>query len=528
MGSFMNIYLDSQNNFSEDINLYSEGFKFDETDMNFIEGQIALREIPILLEKEEIMSRMNLYGEAAGVIAGILAFIKSAIALMLKIFLGFKGILIAVIIALIGRFIIKKFKGGSVSYSGGGGGGSASVNMNSGMPATPKHKQHILQDLYTDSIPVLTVQNILQQVDLDKIKSIDKKEIENYVENILNSIRVEADDGNTSAIVIPESIKPNQIVAIINKCLKADKRPIGGTYSSILKSNPYYIFEMDIFKEIQTINSDNTLKIKMEDFIVDTVRNFDSMVAAAYVTQAGVLRALTEYSGSAIEEDYFKDIIDEMKNQIGDTFPDLVRIEGQKIGKQYDAKEDPDKYYAYLMKKMANRCKPAVASGYIKISDALTKIDKFKTVTNIEDADMVVDSLVTDDKGILIGTSYGKNRTKYVEYNLLTRFQRIFGENKPDMNKMKSILNKLTELGNYIQKSIAKYNVTSSENKVWNTNSSKQAINISLAMITCTAHSVNILSFMLKNSINPIVKAIEDDVTFISVCEGIKAKIAEK
>ena len=86
----------------------------------------------------------------------------------------------------------------------------------------------------------------------------------------------------------------------------------------------------------------------------------------------------------------------------------------------------------------------------------------------------------------------------------------------------------MTELGNYIQKSISKYNVTSSENKVWNTDSSKKAINISLAMTACVAHSVNILSFLLKNSINPINKIIEEDVTFISVCEGIKAKMLEK
>lgn len=531
MTSFMDTYLDAQSNFSNDINLYSEGFRFDEQDMDFIEGQIALREIPILLEKEEIMSRMNLYGEAAGgILVGLLSFIKSAIALMIKIFLGFKGIIIAVVVALIGRFIIKKFRGGSVSYSGGGGGGSASVSMTSGIPATPKHKQHVIQDILStaaaiDSVPVLTVQNILQNVDL---KSLDKPTIEKYVEDVLNSIRIEADDGNTSAVVIPESVKPNQVVAVINKCLREDKRPTGGTYSSVLKSNPYYIFEGDVFKEIQSINNDNSLKMKLEDFIVDTVRNFDSMVTAAYVTQAGVLKALTAYSGSAIEEDYFKMIIDEMKNQIGDTFPDLVKIAGKDIDVGYDAKEDPDEYYAYLLKKMVNRCKPTVASGYIKISDALTKIDKFKTATSIDDAEMNIVSLATDDKGTLIGVSYGKTRTKYVEYSLLTRFQKIFGDNKPDMNRMKSILNKLTELGNYIQKSISKYNVTSSENKVWNTDSSKKAINISLAMTACVAHSVNILSFLLKNSINPINKIIEEDVTFISVCEGIKAKMLEK
>ena len=140
-------------------------------------------------------------------------------------------------------------------------------------------------------------------------------------------------------------------------------------------------------------------------------------------------------------------IIDEMKNQIGDTFPDLVKIAGKDIDVGYDAKEDPDEYYAYLMKKMVNRCKPTVASGYIKISDALTKIDKFKTATSIDDAEMNIVSLATDDKGTLIGVSYGKTKTKYVEYSLLTRFQKIFGDNKPDMNRMKSILNKLTELG---------------------------------------------------------------------------------
>ena len=51
MASFMDTYLDTQSNFSNDINLYSEGFRFDEQDMDFIEGQIALREVPILLSQ---------------------------------------------------------------------------------------------------------------------------------------------------------------------------------------------------------------------------------------------------------------------------------------------------------------------------------------------------------------------------------------------------------------------------------------------------------------------------------------------
>lgn len=519
MGSFMNIYLDSQNNFSEDINLYSEGFRFDETDMNFIEGQIALREIPILLEKEEIMSRMNLYGEAAGLIAGIFTFIKSAIALMIKIFLGFKGIIIAVVVALIGRFIIKKFKGGSTSYSGGGGSlYSSSVSASSGIPASTKvSTETILKNFNNSSIASrinktlgLDVEGLLEKIKTDK--DLEKK-AESIINNVLKDIKIEADSSNTSAIVFPGYIKPEFVVARLNKFLEIDQRVLDGTsYNEILSKNPYYIFE----------NTKNTVnEINLARFIVDCIRHYDGLVAAAYISQIGALSAIHKaYSGATdegqIQKDYFLRIIDEIRSEIpADTIRSIEDILSHL--KLYNGVENVDKYFNPILKNIPNKVKPKSAKTYKNISDMLTNISKsVKETKDTEDSKFKVKSLVFDNDNTLCGVDY---EGKAFEYGCVYEFSKEFENSQPDMNKLKNVLNKLDDLGKHIQKTISNINfdgIQKNKGESLNIPNTKEVISIAVSMISCSAQSVNIMSYTLKNSINPIHSAIVEDAVFIA------------
>ena len=519
MASFMDTYLDAQSNFSNDINLYSEGFRFDEQDMDFIEGQIALREVPILLEKEEIISRMNLYAEAAGgILVGILSFIKSAVALMIKIFLGFKGILIAVIVALIGRFIIKKFKGGSTSYSGGGGGGasySGSVSSSSGIPAVNTGiKDDILKLLNDES----KVAKVLEAAGIDsaKLKEIAEK-------GGHSAIRVEADDANTSALIIPGYVKPEAIVAKLNRLMDINLRLDGSSYTNVLNRNPYYIFDKTIFDARSKLNK---MGISLPTFLVDCIRHYDGIVAASYVAQIGILNSLVNaYSGVGevrVQKNYFEDIINEIKSDIpADTIRSIESIMSEL--KEYDGKQKLNAYFKPILRSIPNREKPKDPKDYIEIASILSDITKSVKETNsIKEAKLIVKSLQFGDDGVLIGSEYGEDGTKAIEYACIKNFISVFGDNRPDMGKLKTVLNKLDDLGKHVQKSISDSgidNITTKDSSKVNLSNVKEVSTVAINMVSCAAQSVNIMSYFLKNEVNPIHKVIVEEVAILAATE---------
>ena len=530
MGSFMNMYLDSQSNFSNDINLYSEGFRFDKQDMYFIEGQIALREVPILLEKEEVMSRMNLYGEAAGILAGIFAFLKSAIALMIKIFLGFKGILIAVIVALIGRFIIKKFKGGSTSYSGGGGGGSysGSVSSSSGVAAANTGIKNDILKLLNDDTKIAKVLEAAG-IDSAKLKEIaDKgghsaKALEKIINKVLNDIRVEADDANTSALIIPGYVKPEVVVAKLNKLMDIDLRLDGGHYSEVLNKNPYYIFDKSIFDARSKLTN---MGISLPTFLVDCIRHYDGIVAASYVAQIGILNSLVSaYSGVSevrIQKDYFEGVIDEIKRDIpADTIRSIEAIMSEL--KEYNGQQKLNNYFKPILRSIPNREKPKDPKDYIEIASILSDITKsVKETSDIKEAKLTVKSLQFGDNGVLIGSEYGEDGTKATEYACIKNFINVFGDNRPDMGKLKTVLNKLDDLGKHVQKSLNDSGLDVISNKDTakvNLSNVKEVSTVAINMISCAAQSVNIMSYFLKNEVNPIHKVIVEEVVTLAATE---------
>ena len=528
MTNFIDTYLDTQSNFSNDINLYSEGFRFDEQNMDFIEGQIALREVPILLEKEEIMSRMNLYGEAAGLLAGIFTFIKSAIALMIKIFLGFKGIIIAVVVALIGRFIIKKFKGGSTSYSGGGGASySGSVSSSSGIPAVNTGiKDNILKLLNDES----KVAKVLEAAGIDsaKLKEIADKgghsaqALEKIINKVLNDIRVEADDANTSALIIPGYVKPEAIVAKLNRLMDINLRLDGSSYTNVLNRNPYFIFDKTIFDARTKLNKMN---ISLPAFLVDCIRHYDGIVAASYVAQIGILNSLAiAYSGVSevqIQKNYFDDIINEIKSDIpADTIRSIESIVSEL--KEYNGKQKLNNYFKPILRAIPNREKPKDPKDYVEIASILSDITKSVKETNsIKEAKLIVKSLQFDDD-VLIGTEYGEDGSKAIEYACIKNFINVFGDNRPDISKLKTVLNKLDDLGKHVQKSISDSGIdriTTKDSSKVDLSNIKEVSTVAINMVSCAAQSVNIMSYFLKNEINPIHNVIAEEAIILAATE---------
>ena len=512
MTGFMNMYLDSQNNFSDDINLYSEGFGFDEQDINLIEGQIALREIPILLEKEEIIGRMNLYSEAVGILGGILSFIKSAVMLMFKIFIGFKGLIIAVILAFVGRFIIKKFKGGIRSYSGGGGGGSSSASS-AGNSAETIVKAKFVADIEKHEKELLNVG--FTQADLDSLKDFIKsakseKEVVDYINKLLDKIRVHVDSANLSAIFLPDDSKGVDIIAKLNKCLENDSRPNGKTYSEVLKNNPYYVFNENLKIMKDNINDYSGGNFVLEDFLIDCIRYCDGLIAASYCSQFGILCSVARATGDNISKDYYTDIANELRRTIPTA---TMRSIDKLIGEidLYNGRSSLEGFFTTIMKNIPNKIKPKDPKDYIKYADILSQCNKGKEVTTVKDANLRVANLVGVEDGVLAGVEYGGDSDKLIEYNCIEKFQKEFSSGF-DMNNLKESLNKMSDLTKKANEYIQSLTKAEVKNKgVIDMNKSKQASSVAMNMMACSAQSITLMSHFFKNANNPIHNIILED-----------------
>ena len=321
----------------------------------------------------------------------------------------------------------------------------------------------------------------------------------------------------------PGYIKPEFVVARLNKFLEIDQRVINGTsYNDILSENPYYVFS-------DTKNTVNELNLTK--FIVDCIRHYDGIVAAAYISQLGALSAIHKaYSGATdegqMQKDYFLSVIDEIKNEIpAETMRSIESIASTL--KSYNGVENVDKYFSPILKSIPNKVKPKSAKTYKNLAELLTNISKsIKPTKDVEDSQFKVKSLVFDNDNALCGVDYDG---KAFEYNCAYEFSKEFESSQPNMNKLKGVLNKLDDLGKHIQKTISDVNfdgLQKNKGESLNIPNTKEVISIAVNMVSCGAQSVNIMSYVLKNSTNPIHNAIVEDAVFIATMMYTEKELA--
>ena len=366
-------------------------------------------------------------------------------------------------------------------------------------------------------------------IDSAKLKEIAEKgghsakALEKIINKVLNDIRVEADDANTSALIIPGYVKPEAIVAKLNRLMDINLRLDGSSYTNVLNRNPYYIFDKTIFDARTKLNK---MGISLPTFLVDCIRHYDGIVAASYVAQIGILNSLVNaYSNVSevrVQKNYFEDIINEIKNDIpADTIRSIESIMSEL--KEYDGKQKLNAYFKPILRSIPNREKPKDPKDYIEIASILSDITKSVKETNsIKEAKLIVKSLQFGDDGALIGSEYGEDGTKAIEYACIKNFISVFGDNRPDMGKLKTVLNKLDDLGKHVQKSISDSgigNITTKDSSKVNLSNVKEVSTVAINMVSCAAQSVNIMSYFLKNEVNPIHKVIVEEVAILAATE---------
>lgn len=533
---------------------------FDCNDYEYIEGQIALREVNILLEKEDIISRINLYNEAAGgIIAGLLGFIKSAIGLILKIFIGFKGFIIALIVGFVARFIYKKMKGGVDSTGGGGGGGggySSTPLANTGVSAAtvvPKKivsKKQINFKGNTKFMSMLALNNIIDDVKEKKLSQIKKplevlmtpataetqpteEEIQKAIEEvsdivsdtIVESVRVEVDTENSAAIVLPKYIDVQKLFKNIEKCIDDDTRPGGGTYSQMIQSAPFYksVSEMAHTSFLKQYYGETASKYPFADIVSDFIINYDSAVAAALSIQIGLLNTIAKAVGNDNDINDCLKLFDELRSSVpSDALKNISEL--QQSMKEYDGK-NLKKYMDKILYKMKHKYKPKSYEIYKNVADLLSNFANKQSETNktLKESGIDCITLYSDDSGTLIQFNlYGSSDDIHNGVRTLKRLKDVISNSNFDINRLKDVLNKLESVGKKVQGVISSYKPADGNKSAINAEYFKKAVEFSIAIVSCSASSATIVSRFIAINNHPIFKAIQEDIVTL-----IRAEVSD-
>lgn len=514
-------------------------------ELAYIEGQVALREVNILLEQEETVSKIGLYGEAVGgILLGLLGFIKSAIGLILKIFIGFKGFIIALIVGFIARFVYKKIKGGVDSTGGGGGGGggySSGPLKNTGVSAKRLNVGKLKKDGFRSKYKFVSNSNLIKFLDEAKLQKLSKikapmevlltpataetqpteEQIEKAIEEvseivsdmIVEEVRVAVDEENNAAMVLPSEIDIKKLFEAIDECINNDTRPNGGSYSQIIKSTPFYsqvtsTHESDIG---QLYNG--TSKHIIPDIVSDFILNYDSAVAAALSIQIGLLTNVSKIVGNDNNINECIALFDELKASIPS---DVLRNIGdlQKSFKEYKG-QDFEKYVKPVFNKLRHKFKPKNYTDYAKVASLLSGYAKLqqKTTTTLKQSGIDCIDVYTDGDSRLITINlYGTSRSNHSGVMLLKRLKSVLSDSNFDIGKLKDSLSKLEGIGKKVQGVINSYKFDSDGKNSINVEESKKAIEFSISIVSCSASSATIASHFIAINNHPIYQAVQEDV----------------
>ena len=338
MPNILNMYTDIY----EELNtpkLYSEsdlrGIPTEIDETSLLEGEIALREVDIMLEKEILCFKADLYGESVGAIfVAIVGFLKTALTFILKLIFGFKGIVVLILGFIIAK-IIKAGKGEKVSLGGGGSAPSASTLKKAGksLAGSPINMRKLydmtLEAVKTDaynlsgrvnSISSSYWKGILTNISANRAKYANDAEFQKAViDSVTKDIRVDVDENDKSTIVIPK-YTAKVVVDMVNEYIREDIRPTGGTYSEILAKNPLQILNLKQIDKLQEVIKESGILYEyenpsLEDFLVEALSRYDDYMLVVVTAQAFILEQLSRFTNDVDNTRYMK-LINDLQNSI--------------------------------------------------------------------------------------------------------------------------------------------------------------------------------------------------------------------
>ena len=532
----------------------------------YAESQIAINNINITLDLLDKQMEYNVYGEAAGFIGMIIAFFKTAITFILKLFLGFKGLAIAILVGLIGYIIKISTKKDSASGGGGGGGGGSSTPVSVTIPNEVKVAESKVEEIQkvieeTPSVKPISDAEILQLVEEIKMVT-DRKplkeekniqDVRSAIARIMaNEVTVDMNDPTAEvAISIPERLQ-RTVINTLNDCIRNDKRVIKskGTYSEILKKKPLFYLSRD---------RDFNEKLK-KNYFSDGERSGVGAFTTFLIRYDDVLSAITGvmYTVKSIA----RSNSDDMSNiKTSDELANKLANDIQEDFKNADAEFAKNKYVVNSIKKIINKvfAKPDSVSSYDNgkwiTFDMVCDCIQYKPSSNKTFSDVTpILSTVLSSKEIL---SYKMFTIRTIESNgdsiqLIPDYsgrdmdwlrtthslaERFKNQNR-DTATIKKTIDALMEDNKEIQKEIEKISVDSintfefaEKHKLqyllgYRTKIKKLSIEMlkeNMGVMSFLMLSLQIFGKQIENKTHPIFKALQEDVLDICIALGISS-----
>lgn len=532
----------------------------------YAESQIAINNINITLDLLDKQMEYNVYSEAAGFIGMIIAFFKTAITFILKLFLGFKGLAIAILVGLIGYIIKISTKKDSTGGGGGGGGGGSSTPVSVTIPNEVKVAESKAEEIQkvieeTPSVKSISDAEILEL--LEEIKMVtDKKplkeekniqDVRSAIARIMaNEVTVDMNDPTAEvAISIPERLQ-RTVINTLNDCIRNDKRVIKskGTYSEILKKKPLFYLSRD---------RDFNEKLK-KNYFSDGERSGAGAFTTFLIRYDDVLSAITGvmYTVKAIA----RSNSDDMSNiKTSDELANKLANDIQEDFKNADAEFAKNKYVVNSIKKIINKvfAKPDSVSSYDNgkwiTFNMVCDCIQYKPSSNKTFSDVTpILSTVLSSKEIL---SYKMFTIRTIESNgdsirLIPDYsgrdmdwlrtthslaERFKNQNR-DTATMKRTIDALMEDNKEIQKEIEKISVDSINTFEFAEKHQLQYLlgyrtKIKKLSIEMLKENMGVMSFLMlslqifgkqiENKTHPIFKALQEDVLDICIALGISS-----
>ena len=543
MPNILNLYTDIYEE-STRPKLYSEsdlrGIPTEIDEMSLYEGEVALREVDIMLEKEMLCFKADLYSESVGAIfVAIIGFLKTALTFILKLIFGFKGIIVLILGFIVAR-IIKGSKGDKVSLGGGGGSSpSASVLKKAGTSAKvlkARIKSAVNRRLGDGVDFAKRAERAQKYIDtiIPKLNGMTEKEIESAViDAVCEDIRINVDENDTSVVVVPEATA-KVVVDLINEYIGKDTRPEGGTYSEILGKNPLQLLNVKIINKVQeTIKNSGILEEyenpSLEDFLVEAISRYDDYMLAVVTAQAFILEQVSVFTDNKDDIKYMS-LINNLQNSISSRSHDNLKklfndnadfIDSDDKGIELNINMSSDEYYSRTIGSLDRF--PKTIEDCKKLSNVMKDFATLTQVSKIANSGLQVKNIYNVGDIAALNVDFNDEQRKF-EMSFFVKLKAYLEHEALNINDIKNNIKNVEDNGKKVREFLNSFKPNVPERKEDYTKFRA----IASDCITATVNLTSAVSMVAKvgvaaykNYNNPIHTAIVHDVVATISALGI-------
>ena len=528
-------------------------------EMILYESELAIRQAKSMIEIENEYT-LKLHGESVGVLFAVLVgFVSKAASLLLKILLGSKIALVAVL-----SFIVyKAFKNVAKSLltdiygkgSGGcGGGGSSSsyvplnkvgtassiVSKSSLEKMIPKIRNSMKKygKLRDGSLSLELTNRLKNLIEENTEKISDEKALE-ISKMAVGNLRVSVDKTSKSAFTISEMTE-GVALDMVRANIENDIAFDGTKYSDILKATPFVTFD-DIGKieKLSKVISDET-NGKVDGFgglCADFLKNADNIMSLCVIMQLSasmMMSAMSELEGKDFDalgddearinkyvSEHFSKVLDKlMSTEYKEILESLSNNNYGKIVKMfreaYKAGGKNGDIVDTILRDMTYIADESdvirnTKDGFLgKIEDDINSI-KFKEIKNMSDLKLQFKKVTVADNYVLYDIIRYSDISENVEGVFASTIKKIIDDNRLDIATIKENLDRIIENGKKVKDKFETF--SKSLDLGGEGEGIKKSISASISLATMEYRIIDISMKIIKSLNHPIFRKIQEDIS---------------